>query len=71
MRSVSTLLLAVPTSVSEVGTSSQTIAVTPEGGFVYVTNDFDGTTSVINTRTNTVRRNTINVGELPTGIAIG
>jgi len=59
-----------------VGEDPTGIAVSPETGYIYVTNDVhngnevsDGTVSVINPATNTVVA-TIPVGEDPTGIAV-
>ena len=64
-----------------VGTNPVGVAVTPDGKTVYVTNEGDGTVSVINTATNTVIGSPINVGcpiancgrkttNIPSGIAV-
>lgn len=45
------------------------VAITPDGAHVYVTNDGDGTVSVIDTATNAVSA-TITVGSVPLGVAI-
>jgi YVTN family beta-propeller protein len=48
----------------------QGVALTPDNNAAYVTNNRDGTVSVIDTATNTVV-NTFPVGTAPFGIAIG
>ena len=57
------------TTTINVGNGVGGIAVTPNGQYVYSTNRFDGTVSVINTLTNTVVT-TITVGNQPIGAAI-
>lgn len=57
-----------PTAIA-VGNGPETLAMTPDGAFVYVPNSIDGTVSVIATSTNTVV-NTVPVGPNPFGIAI-
>jgi YVTN family beta-propeller protein len=52
-----------------VGNGVAGIAVTPNGQYVYSTNLFDGTVSVISTLSNTVAT-TITVGQYPMGLAI-
>jgi YVTN family beta-propeller protein len=52
-----------------VGTNPSAVAITPNGAFAYVTNDGDGTVSVINTATNTVVA-TVAVQIGPLGLAI-
>ena len=46
------------------------VAVTPDGSKVYVTNNGDGTVSVIATATNTVVGSPITVGNNPFGVAV-
>ena len=46
------------------------VAVTPDGKKVYVANNEDNTTSVIDTTTNTVTA-TVPVGTYPSGVAVG
>jgi YVTN family beta-propeller protein len=53
-----------------VGNSPAGVAVTPDGGKVYVTNLFDNTVSVIATTTNKVVGRPIPVGGFPTGVAV-
>jgi YVTN family beta-propeller protein len=48
---------------------STIVAITPDGQFVYVTNQFDSTVSVIETSSNTVT-DTVIVGDTPTYVAI-
>ena len=60
----STLTTTIP-----VGNGVAGIAVTPNGQYVYSTNLFDGTVSVISTSSNTVAT-TITVGQYPMGLAI-
>ncbi len=52
-----------------VGTAPIGVAITPDGQQVYVTNDSDGTVSVIATATNTVVA-TVTVGTAPWGVAV-
>jgi YVTN family beta-propeller protein len=44
------------------------VAITPDGGFAYITNNGDGTVSVIDTTANIVVK-TIAVGSFPDGVA--
>src|SRR5262249_37210455 len=53
-----------------VGHEPFAVAMSPSGGFAYVTNRGDGTISVIEVATNTVVA-TASVGETPEGIAVG
>lgn len=57
-----------PTAIP-VGNGPETLAITPDGAFVYVPNINDGTVSVIATSTNSVI-DTVPVGPNPFGIAI-
>ncbi|MCB0933171.1 MAG: beta-propeller fold lactonase family protein [Mycobacterium sp.] len=58
------------TAVVNAGASPQHgLAFSPDGATAYVTNQSDGTVTVIDTATNTVRT-TINTGGEPTGIAV-
>jgi len=59
----------LPTSIA-VGAQPTGIAVTPDGKFVYVTNQSDNTVSVINVANNTVLPISIPVGAEPIGIAL-
>lgn len=54
----------------DVGNEPFDVAVSPSGGFAYVTNRADDTISVIDTSTNLVI-DTIGVGDTPEGIAVG
>jgi YVTN family beta-propeller protein len=56
---------AKPTGTFPVG-----VAVTPDGKHAYVTNEGDGTVSVIDTATNTVEAATLPVGTVPFGAAV-
>ncbi|MET1193979.1 YncE family protein, partial [Bacillus licheniformis] len=61
----------VPTTIS-VGDNPSEIAITPDGAFAYVTNEFSGTVSVINTATNTVAATIlIKHNSFPIGVEIG
>jgi YVTN family beta-propeller protein len=53
----------------KVGTGPSGIAITPDGGRAYVANQFAGTVSVIDTRTNEAGA-PVKVGEMPSAIAI-
>ena len=53
-----------------VGNAPEGIAVTPDGNYVYVTNNFDGTVSVIRTSDNSVLDAPIAVGDGPFGVAV-
>ena len=57
------------TATVTVGSFPLGVAVTPNGAYVYVTNQRSGTVSVINTATNTVTA-TITVGSDPNGVAV-
>jgi YVTN family beta-propeller protein len=52
-----------------VGSGPEGVAVTPDGKFGYVTNEFSNTVSVIVTATNTVVA-TVPVGSGPSGVGI-
>jgi YVTN family beta-propeller protein len=52
-----------------VGTNPQTVAITPNGSFAYVTNPGNNNVSVISTATNTVI-GSVPVGSLPSGVAV-
>ena len=52
-----------------VGESPYGVAVNPTTNTIYVTNDLDSTTSVIDGKTNTVT-DTVSVGESPDGVAV-
>jgi YVTN family beta-propeller protein/VCBS repeat-containing protein len=57
------------TATIAVGRLPQGVAVSPNGSFVYVTNEDSGTVSVINTASNAVTA-TIPVGSAPFGVAL-
>lgn len=54
----------------QVGSVPFGMAITPDGSFLYVANEGDGTVSVVDTNTNTVVGPPITVGPSPVGIAI-
>jgi len=55
-------------TVSSLGTYPLSLAIEPDGGYIYVVNDNDGTVSIIQTSDNTVIK-TVKVGDLPSSIA--
>lgn len=58
------------TTVIDVGNGPIGLAVTPDGGDVYVANNNDDSVSIIDTLTNTVI-DTLTVGSAPWGVAVG
>jgi YVTN family beta-propeller protein len=70
VKSASTLQAANTVKATITGLNApEGVAVTPNGAYVYVTNDDSGTVSVISTATNTVTA-TVNVGSEPEGVAV-
>src|SRR5208283_2082081 len=57
------------TATIPVGSGPESVAVTPNGAYAYVTNYETGTVSVISTATNTVTAN-VTVGSNPVGVAV-
>jgi len=57
------------TATIPVGTYPTVVASTPDGAYVYVTNDLNSSVSVISTATNTVSA-TVTVGNQPSGLAV-
>jgi YVTN family beta-propeller protein len=57
------------TATIPVGRTPNGVAVTPNGEYVYITNEFGGSVSVINTATNTVTKN-ITLGGNPGPVAV-
>jgi len=57
------------TTVS-VGTTPHGVAITPDGAYAYVGNEYSSTVSVINTATNTVVDTVTGVAVAPEGVAI-